>query len=170
MTAILLWAGFFALVLVGVSLDLGVFNRTPRVIRTREAFAWTGFWIALALTFAIAVYYIYESHSTGFGIQQAGDIKGKDAVLLFLAGYLTEYSLSLDNIVVIALIFSYFRVPLAYQHRVLFWGVLGALVLRFVMIVAGAALIHQFFWITYIFGAFLILSAARMLVASDDHL
>jgi tellurite resistance protein TerC len=174
MTAILLWAGFLTLVLVGVSLDLGVFNRTPRVIRTREAFAWTGFWIALALTFTIGVYYIYELQLQGFGIQVAEDLqgagKGKDAVFLFLAGYLTEYSLSLDNIVVIALVFSYFRVPLAYQHRVLFWGVLGALVLRFVMIVAGAALIHRFEWITYVFGAFLIFSAARMLVASDDHL
>jgi tellurite resistance protein TerC len=170
MTAILLWVGFFVLVLVGVSLDLGVFNRTPRVIRTREAFAWTGFWIALALTFTIAVYYIYELNLEGFGIQSMADLAGKDAVFLFLAGYLTEYSLSLDNIVVIALVFSYFRVPLAYQHRVLFWGVLGALVMRFVMIVAGAALIHQFTWITYIFGAFLIVSAARMLVASEDHL
>ncbi len=170
MTAILLWIGFFALVLIGVSLDLGVFNRTPRVIRTREAFAWTGFWIALALTFTIAVYYIYELNLEGFGIQSMADLAGKDAVFLFLAGYLTEYSLSLDNIVVIALVFSYFRVPLAYQHRVLFWGVLGALVMRFVMIVAGAALIHQFTWITYVFGAFLIISAARMLVASEDHL
>jgi tellurite resistance protein TerC len=170
MTAILLWVGFFALVLIGVSLDLGVFNRTPRVIRTREAFAWTGFWIALALTFTIAVYYIYELNLEGFGIQTMADLTGKDAVFLFLAGYLTEYSLSLDNIVVIALVFSYFRVPLAYQHRVLFWGVLGALVMRFVMIVAGAALIHQFTWITYVFGAFLIVSAARMLVASEDHL
>src|SRR5262245_54328859 len=168
MTAILLWAGFLTLVLVGVSLDLGVFNRTPRVIRTREAFAWTAFWIALALTFTIAVYYIYELNLEGFGIQSMADLGGKDAVFLFLAGYLTEYSLSLDNIVVIALVFSYFRVPLAYQHRVLFWGVLGALVLRFVMIVAGATLIHKFEWITYVFGAFLIISAARMLVASDD--
>jgi tellurite resistance protein TerC len=171
MTAILLWIGFFALVLTGLSLDLGVFNRTPRVIRTREAFAWTGFWITLALSFTIAVYYIYELDLEGFGIQSmATDLAGKDAVFLFLAGYLTEYSLSLDNIVVIALVFSYFRVPLAYQHRVLFWGVLGALVMRFIMIVAGAALIHQFTWITYVFGAFLIVSAARMLVATDDHL
>jgi tellurite resistance protein TerC len=167
--ATLFWIAFLVLILVGVTLDLGVFNKTPRVPRTREALAWTGFWVALALSFAVLVYYIYELDWTGVGITP-DEWTGAEAVTLFLTGYLIEYSLSLDNIVVIALIFTHFRVPLAYQHRVLFWGVLGALVLRFTLIVIGAALIAKFFWVTYVFGAFLIFSAARMLVATEDEL
>jgi tellurite resistance protein TerC len=167
--ATLFWIAFLVLILVGVTLDLGVFNKTPHVPRTREALGWTGFWVPLAMAFAVLVYYIYENNWTGIGIT-ANDWTGAEAVTLFLTGYLVEYSLSLDNIVVIALIFTHFRVPLAYQHRVLFWGVLGALVLRFTLIVAGAALITRFWWVTYIFGGFLIFSAARMLVASEDEL
>ncbi len=167
--ATIFWIAFLVLVLAGVTLDLGVFNKTPRVPRTREALAWTGFWVTLALSFAVLVYYIYELNWTGVGIT-SNDWSGSEAVTLFLTGYLIEYSLSLDNIVVIALIFTHFRVPLAYQHRVLFWGVLGALVLRFTLIVIGAALIAQFAWITYVFGGFLIYSAARMLVATEDEL
>jgi tellurite resistance protein TerC len=167
--ATLFWIAFLVLVLVGVTLDLGVFNKTPRVPRTREALGWTGFWVTLALGFAVLVYYIYEYDWTGIGIT-SNDWSGAEAVTLFLTGYLIEYSLSLDNIVVIALIFTHFRVPLAYQHRVLFWGVLGALVMRFTLIVIGAALIARFWWITYVFGGFLIFSAARMLVATEDEL
>ena len=166
----LFWGVFLLLVLVGISLDLGIFNRTPRVIRTREAFAWTIFWITQALCFSLVVYYVYDNNWEGLGIMSQAETTGSEAVLLFLAGYVTEYSLSLDNVVVIALVFSYFRVPLEYQHRVLLWGVLGALVMRAIMIVAGAALIHQFEWVTYVFGLFLIVSAARMLVVEEDQL
>ena len=169
MTA-LIWSGFIAMILAFLALDLGVFNRRPHEISVTEALSWTGFWVLTALAFNVLVYWFYENNWMGVGLQFSPDIDGRTAAVEFLTGYLLEKSLSLDNIFVIALIFSYFRVPLAYQHRVLFWGVLGALMLRGAMIWVGAALLHSFAWMTYVFGGLLLLSAARMLVAQHDNL
>lgn len=145
------WAGFVLAVVVLLALDLGVFHRRAREVRIREAVGWTGFWVLLALSFGL---WIYRSQSREGGLQ-------------FLTGYLIELSLSMDNVFVIALIFSYFNVPLRFQHRVLFWGILGAIVMRGVMIGAGAALIKQFHWLLYVLGAFLVITGIRMLFGGD---
>jgi tellurite resistance protein TerC len=166
----LLWGGFVLLVLLLLALDLGVFNRRAREISIPEALGWTAFWIFLSLAFNVLVYWFYEHNWIGAGLAFPLDISGRQAAIEFLTGYLLEKSLSLDNIFVFALIFAYFRVPLIYQHRVLFWGVLGALMLRGVMIAGGAALLHGFAWMTYVFGTLLLLTAARMLVVRHDNL
>lgn len=141
-----MWIAFNAVVLGLLALDLGVFNREPHVVTVREAGTWTAIWVTLALLFNAVIFF------------WAGPEKG----LEFLAGYLIEYSLSVDNIFIFVLLFTFFRVPAQYQHRVLFWGIIGALVMRGIMIVAGAALIERFEWIIYIFGAFLIFTGLRM--------
>jgi tellurite resistance protein TerC len=166
----LVWAGFLALILGLLALDLGVFNRRPHEISVTEALGWSAFWIALALSFNVLVVWLYEENWIGVGLAFPEEVSGRTAALEFLTGYLLEKSLSLDNIFVIALIFAWFRVPLAYQHRVLFWGVVGALVLRGAMIGAGGALLHRFGWMTYVFGALLLLTAVRMLVADHETL
>jgi tellurite resistance protein TerC len=165
-----LWIGFVLLVLALLALDLGVLNRKAHVIRTPEALAWTAFWVALALVFNTAVFYLYEHHLLGIGKEIGHELTGQQAAIQFFTGYVIEKSLSLDNIFVIALIFTYFQVPLAYQHRVLFWGVLGALVMRGVMIAAGTAMIRRFDWIVYVLGGLLILTAVKMLFARHDSL
>ncbi|MFH2002395.1 MAG: TerC family protein [Planctomycetota bacterium] len=164
-----LWLGFLAFVLGLLALDLGVFNRKIHVITPREALAWTAFWVALALGFNFLVYYLYEHHWLGVGLEIGHELTGRQAALQFFTGYVVEKSLSLDNVFVIALIFVYFRVPLKLQHRVLFWGVLGALVLRGMMILGGAALINRFDWIIYVFGGFLIATAVKLLLARHDN-
>lgn len=118
-----------------LALDLGVFHRKGRLITIREALIWTGFWIVTALAFTVGVYYLYENRWLGIGSEIGHELTGRQAALQFLTGYLLEKSLSLDNIFVIALIFGYFRVPLVLQHRVLFWGIFGAIVMRGLMIV-----------------------------------
>ena len=168
--AVLIWAGFLALILVFLAMDLGVFNRTPRVIGTREALAWTLFYVSLSLAFSGVVFALFQNDWAGIASNAPVLLDGRRAVLQYLTGYVVEYSLSLDNVVVIALIFSYFRVPLAYQHRVLYWGVLGALVFRGIMIGLGAALLARFSWVSYVFGALLIVSAARLLMADEESL
>ncbi len=165
-----LWAGFVVLVLAMLALDLGVFHRHARQVSFREALAWTGFWFLLAMLFNIAVYYLYEHHLLGIGEHIGHELDGGQAALQFLTGYLIEKSLSLDNIFVIAVIFNYFKVPLAYQHRVLFWGILGALVMRGLMIGVGAALIQHFDWTVYVFGGLLLFTAAKMLVTREESL
>jgi len=168
--AVLIWAGFLALILVFLAMDLGVFNRTPRVIGTREALAWTLFYVSLSLAFSAVVFALFQNDWAGIASNAPQLLDGRHAVLQYLTGYVVEYSLSLDNVVVIALIFSYFRVPLAYQHRVLYWGVLGALVFRGIMIGLGAALLARFAWVSYLFGALLIVSAARLLMADEESI
>ncbi|MBW3554012.1 MAG: TerC family protein [Gemmatimonadetes bacterium] len=143
---ILLWVGFNIFVLAMLALDLFVFHREAHEVSLREAAAWSAFWIALALVFNLGVYHFM----------------GAQVGLEFLTGYLIEKALSVDNIFVFVLIFSYFNVPPRYQHRVLFWGILGALLMRGAMIGAGAALIDRFHWIIYIFGAFLVFTGIRM--------
>lgn len=141
-----LWIGFGAFILFMMSLDLGLFNRRAHTITYREAAIWSTVWVTLALTF------------TGFVFWLSGRQRGFE----FITGYLIELSLSVDNLFIFLLIFSYFRVPAKFQHRVLFWGVMGALVMRLTMIFLGAALINRFHWIIYIFGAFLIYTGIRM--------
>jgi tellurite resistance protein TerC len=149
-----LWVGFNAFVLVMLGLDLGVFHRKAHVVSLRESLSWTMVWVGLALVFNLGVWHY------------AGPQKG----LEFLTGYLIEKSLSVDNVFVMALLFSYFAVPPAYQHKVLFWGVLGALVMRAIMIGVGAALITQFTWIIYVFGAFLILTGIKMVLKREEEI
>jgi tellurite resistance protein TerC len=162
-----LWIGFVALIVLLLALDLGVFHRTAHVVKVREALIWSGVWVGLALLFDVFLYFGYEHHWLGMDLPGA-EPDGQVAAVLFLTGYVVEKSLSMDNIFIIALIFSYFAVPSVYQHRVLFWGVLGALVMRAVMIVAGAVLIQQFHWILYVFGAFLIFTAGKLLLARQE--
>lgn len=165
-----LWIGFVLFVIGMLALDLGVFNRKAHLVKIREAIAWTVFWVVLALAFNVAVYYMYEHHWLGIGTTIGHEIDGRTAALQFFTGYVIEKSLSLDNIFVIALIFAYFSVPAIHQHRVLFWGILGALILRGAMILAGAALIQRFDWIVYVFGVLLILTAVKILIARHDNL
>ena len=166
-----LWASFFAMIIGLLMLDVGLIHRTPKVISTREALAWTVFWIALALLFNLFIYFLYSYHWLGMGLTNgAVTLSGSQASLEFFAGYVIEKSLSLDNIVVIALVFSYFHVPLIHQHRVLFWGILGVLILRFLMILGGVALVSKFSWMNYIFGALLIYTAVKMVAVRHDNI
>ncbi len=152
------WVWFVGAVLVFLALDLGVFHRKAHAVGFREALIWTAIWFSMAMAFALWL-----------APMMIGDQWGDDHTKLFITGYVVELSLSMDNVFVIALIFSYFRVPLEYQHRVLFWGILGALVMRGAMILGGAGLIHQFDWILYVFGAFLLFSGIKMLFVGDEE-
>jgi tellurite resistance protein TerC len=158
-----LYAGFTALVLGVMALDLGVFHRKAHVVKAKEALGWTAFYVVLSLLFAVAVYFLYEHHVAGLGTG-AHALSGGDAALQYLAGYLIEESLSIDNIFVIALIMAHFCVPPEFQHRVLFWGVLGVLLMRGIMIAVGAALFNAFSWTAYLFGALLLFTAVKMYV------
>ncbi|MDB4880476.1 MAG: Integral rane protein TerC [Gemmatimonadetes bacterium] len=152
-TNIWFWVGFIAFVLAMLSLDLGVFNRTPHVVKPKEALAWTGVWVGLALLFALGLAFFVD----------------RQTALTFLTGYVVEESLSIDNIFVIVLIFQYFAVPAQYQHRVLFWGILGALVMRGLFIAIGAALLARFEWIIFVFGALLVITGIRMALKQDEE-
>ncbi|HNQ23470.1 MAG TPA: TerC family protein [Phycisphaerae bacterium] len=167
---ILLWIGFIVFVLLMLAIDLGIFNRQAHVISAREALAWTVVWIVCALLFNVLVYYLYTHHWLGIGKDIGHELSGSEAAVQFFTGYVIEKSLSLDNIFVIALIFAYFQIPRMYQHRVLMWGVLGALVLRGVMIGAGVALIRRFEWIIYVFGVLLLATAVKMLMAQRENI
>lgn len=162
--------GFIVLVLGLLALDLGVFHRKDEVMTTRAALGWTLVWIIISLAFNTLVYVFYEHHWLQIGTRVGLPTTGADAALAFFTAYVVEKSLSFDNIFVIAMIFSYFRVPPAYQHRVLFWGILGALVMRGMMIAGGIALISRFGWLTYVMGGLLILTAIRMMIVQQDHL
>ena len=161
-----LWLGFLALISGLLALDLGVFHRRQHVISIREALAWTTFWISLGVGFGGAVFWIYEHNLFGFAASQSGG----EAFLQYLLGYVIENSLSNDKIIVIALIFSYLGIPLEHQHRVLYWGIVGAVVLRGAMIFAGVALLERFAWMTYVFGVLLLLTAVKLLVDRHDNL
>jgi tellurite resistance protein TerC len=146
------WTAFVLAVLFFLALDLGVFHRKAHSVRFKEALIWTGIWFAMAMLFA-------------WGLKK---LLGQQEAIEFVTGYIVELSLSMDNVFVIALIFGYFRVPLPYQHRVLFWGILGALIMRGMMIGAGAALVRQFEWTLMIFGAFLVFSGIKMLFTKEE--
>ena len=166
------WGGFIAFVLVVLALDLGVLNRKAHVVSIREALKFTAAVAVLALCFNALVYMMYENHWLGLGldIDKLDGVRndGRLAAVKFFTGYVIELSLSADNVFVIALIFQHMRVPPIYQHRVLFWGILGALVMRGTMILLGASLIARYHWILYLFGAFLVFTAIRMLMTKDD--
>ena len=149
-----LWIGFNIFVLLMLALDLGVFHRKAHIVSFREAIGWTVTWVSLALIFNLGIWHFM----------------GPQKALEFTTGYVIEYSLSVDNIFVFAMLFSYFAVPATYQHCVLFWGILGALVLRAMMIVAGTVLITKFAWIIYVFGAFLILTGLKMIFKKEEEM
>jgi tellurite resistance protein TerC len=150
----LLWVGFNVFVLGMLALDLGVFHRKSHTVTVREALTWTGVWVTLSLFFNLFIYYYF----------------GEEKAVEFFTGYLIEKSLSVDNIFVIIMIFSYFQVPQEYQHKVLFWGILGALVMRVIFIFSGIELIHRFHWLVYIFGGFLVFTGIRMITSGDDKI
>jgi tellurite resistance protein TerC len=164
----IVWAGFFAIFIGVLALDLGVLHRESKVMSVRQALGWTVVWIAVAMSFTGLVYGLYEHHWFGWALTPEAP-NGGEAALQYVTGYLLEWSLSVDNIFVIAVIFTYMKIPTQFQYRVLFWGIVGAIVLRGVMIAMGAALIHNFDWMFYVFGGILLLSAARMLKSEEDQ-
>jgi len=168
---ILFWFGFLALIGCLLALDLGVFHKTDTEPTTKDALRWTVVWVLVGVAFSGFIYGAYDGHWFGIGMDATGIAltDGKTAAINYLTGYVVEYSLSLDNIFIMALIFGFFKIPGKYQHRVLFWGILGAIVLRAGMILAGTALVRAFDWTLYIFGAFLVYTAARMLFKADDE-
>jgi len=183
-----IWAylAFIGLVLVFLALDLGVFHRHAHEVGMKEAMTWSAIWLTCGLAFSGFVYMAYESHWLGLGLETpkystteaikagaplivSGEVQGLEAAKQYLVGYVVEKSLAMDNIFVIALIFTFFAVPAKYQHRVLFWGIVGALVMRGGMIFLGAGLIMKYQWILIIFGGFLILTALKMaLIKGND--
>jgi len=167
------WISFIAFVLLMLALDLGVFNRKAHVISVREALIWSAVWFTMGMAFAVIVYFAYEGKWFGLGtLVDAVDgvvNDGTTATEKFLTGYVVEKSLSVDNIFVISMLFNFFAVPSIYQHRVLFWGILGALLLRGVMIALGAKLIAEFHWVLYLFAVFLIGTAIKMLFLKTEH-
>jgi len=158
-----LWVGFNLFVLGMLALDLGVFHRKAHAVSGKEALTWSLVWVSLSLVFNVVIYFFWDR------MMPNSSYTNSEAGLAFLTGYLIEKALSVDNIFVFILIFSFFAVPAAYQHRVLFWGILGALVMRGILIVVGAALLEQFHWIIYIFGAFLIFTGIRMAWNHDEN-
>ena len=161
----IVWIIFIAVVVFALILDLGVFNRKPHEIKTKEAAIWTSVWVTCALLFSGVVYLSFENN----WIANPTNLTPTNAVLKFVTGYLIELSLSVDNIFIIALIFSSFAIPKKYQHEVLFYGVLGAIVFRAIMIVFGVALITEFSWMIYVFGVFLILTALKLLFSHNEQ-
>ncbi len=152
-STLVLGLGFTAFIAGALALDLGVFHRQAHVVRPREALAWTITWVTLAVLFGVGILIM----------------RGGETAVEYFTGFVIEYSLSVDNVFVFTLIFAAFAVPREYQHRVLFWGIVGALVMRFAMIFAGAALIERYSWVLYAFGAFLVASGVRMLLARSGH-
>jgi tellurite resistance protein TerC len=147
------WIGFAVLVVAVLAIDLGVFNRKAHVVKPREALIWTGVWVALALGFNVFVWQRF----------------GSTAAEEFITGYAIEKALSVDNLFVMYAVFTAFSIPAIHQHRVLFWGILGAVVMRAIMVVAGAALLARFHWLIFLFGGFLIVTGLKMLVRKDDR-
>jgi tellurite resistance protein TerC len=160
----IVWIVFIAFVLIFLALDLGVFHKNDHVIKSKEAGIWTAIWVTIAFSFSGVIYWLFNSGL----IDNPTGLTPNNAVLKYITGYLIELSLSVDNIFVIAVIFSSFKIPPLYQHRVLFWGILGAIVFRALMIFFGVALIIRFEWIIYIFGIFLLYTAFKMLKGDEN--
>lgn len=168
-----MWAyvGFIALVMLFLALDLGVFHRDAHEVTMKESVIWSCIWLACGISFTGFIYYAYQFHWLGLGLETPmyvggkialGEVTGGTAAIQYLTGYVVEKSLAMDNIFVIAMIFGYFAIPAKYQHRVLFWGIIGALIMRGAMIYLGAELIMNYTWILIVFGLFLILTAVKM--------
>lgn len=155
------WLAFCGLILAFLGLDLGVFHRTAHKVSMKEALIWTGVWISLALAFNAGIFLFWER------VQPGSAISSDEAGMAFLAGYLVEYSLSVDNIFVFLVVFRYFALPEAFRHRILFWGILGALIFRAIFIAIGAALLERFTWMMLLFGAFLIFTGAKMALVQE---
>ncbi len=160
----IVWGLFLLGILIFLALDLGVFNKNPHIISVKEASIWTSVWVSLSFLFSGVIYWLYSSGN----IDNVEGLTPTDATIKYITGYLIELSLSIDNIFVIAVIFSSFHIPQEYQHRVLFWGILGAIVFRALMIFFGVALINKFSFTTYIFGAFLLFTAFKMLFSKEE--
>lgn len=162
--SIWIWLGFLGFVLAMLALDLGVFHKDAHEVKIKEALIWSGVWIALALLFNVGLFFTWGS------IYPNSEYTPNEAGLAFLTGYIVEKALSVDNIFVFLMVFAYFNVPAKYQHRVLFWGIIGALVLRALFIAAGSAMLKNFAWTVLIFGGFLILTGIKMLVTKEKKL
>ncbi len=161
----LVWILFIALVILFLALDLGVFHRTEHIIKSKEASVWTAIWVTVALSFSGIIHWLFSSGM----LENPTGLTPNNAVLKYITGYLIELSLSIDNVFVIAVIFKAFNIKDIYQHRVLFWGILGAIVFRGLMIVFGVALITKFDWIIYVFGGFLLYTAFKMSKSDESH-
>lgn len=161
----IVWSLFIIAILIFLALDLGVFNKTPHIISTKEAGKWTAIWVGLSFLFSGIIYWLYNSNL----ISNPDNLKPAGAAIKFITGYLIELSLSVDNIFVIAIIFAAFKIPQKHQHRVLFWGILGAIIFRGLLIYFGVLLINKFSWTTYIFGAFLVYTAIKMLLNGEEN-
>lgn len=161
----MVWIFFLLAVILILALDLGVFNKTPHIISTKEASKWTLIWVTLSFLFSGVIYWLYTTDY----IANPDKLKPAVASMKFITGYLIELSLSIDNIFVIAIIFAAFKIPQKYQHRVLFWGILGAIVFRGLMIFFGVMLINKFTWTTYLFGGFLLFTAIKMLFSGEEE-
>ena len=159
------WILFLVFVMAILALDLGVFNKTPHIISPKEASKWTLLWVSLSFLFSGVIYWLYTTDY----VANPDQLKPTVAAMKFITGYLIELSLSIDNIFVIAVIFASFKIPQKYQHRVLFWGIIGAIVFRGLMISFGVILIHKFTWTTYVFGLFLIYTAVKMLFKNEEE-
>ena len=161
----MIWALFIGMILLFIAIDLGVFNREAHVISAKESSLWTALWVSIALLFSIVVYHIYNRGL----VENPNNYEPIDALITYITGYLIELSLSIDNIFVIAVIFASFKIPRKYQHRVLFWGIVGAIVFRAIMILFGVVLINQISWMIYVFGIFLLYTAYRMLTTESEE-
>jgi tellurite resistance protein TerC len=166
---VLAWVAFNAAVLGLLMADLILFHRQPREMKVSEALGWSAFWVMLALAFNVLLLVMYENHWGGFGTNPDHPLDGHAAALQFLTGYLIELSLSVDNLFVFLAIFSYFKVKGRHQHSVLFWGILGAVVLRATMILLGVALIEKFHWVIYILGVFLVFTGGKLALQKSDE-
>jgi tellurite resistance protein TerC len=164
---LLIWIAFFVIFISVLVLDLGVLHRESKEMKVPQALGWTLVWVLTALCFSGLVYGVYEHQWLGWR-SGAESLRGSEAMIQYITGYLLEWSLSVDNIFVIAVIFTFMKIPSQFQYRVLFWGIVGAIVLRGAMIAMGAALIHAFDWMFYVFGGILLLSAARMLKSEEE--
>lgn len=160
----MVWIIFIAAILVFLALDLGVFNKTPHVISSKEAGKWTALWVCLSFAFSGVIYWLYKNNY----VDNPDQLHPTAASIKYITGYLIELSLSADNIFVIAIIFSSFKIAAKHQHRVLFWGIIGAVIFRAMMIFFGVILIHKIDWITYVFGGFLLFTAFKMLFKKEE--
>ncbi|RYD82497.1 MAG: TerC family protein [Sphingobacteriales bacterium] len=162
-----LWVGFNLFIFFMLFLDLFVFNRKQHTIKVKEALLWTGFWMLLAGLFAVGIYFFGDYF---FGLGANGESQGSSLALEFTTGYLIEQALSIDNLFVILMLFTFFRTPHAFQHKVLFWGILGAIFFRILFILLGVALIERFAWMTYLLGGFLIFTSIKMILEKDQEI
>lgn len=163
-----LWAGFILFILLMLAIDLGLFGKKSGEVSSKSAMRWVVVSVATALAFNVLIYFMYENHWLGLGTHADAVANGSQAAMQFFTGWIVEQSLSLDNVFVIAVIFGYFGIPLMYQHRVLFWGIVGALLMRGIVIAIGTALVRNLEWINYVFGALLVFTAYKMWQSGDE--